>query len=111
MAEDITYADLTDAIGDTAIATMITNASLPSSTLPPAEFLWKVIKGYKKAQDQYNADEENGTLPSLATIDLLQMGPTVEIFGENNRPYIRGRAQIQCNIFLDDNDVQGVTVI
>lgn len=108
---DITYSAWTGAIADPALATMITNASLPNATLPPAEALWKLVQGYKKAQDAYNKADEVGTLPNLATIDLLQLGPTVEIFGEGDRPYVRGRAQIQCAIFLDGNDVQAVTVI
>ena len=108
---DITHADWASAIADPALATMITNASLPNATLPPSETLWKLVKGYKKAQDEFNADETNATAPDLATIDFFQMGPAVEIMTEGNRPYIRGRAQMQVNIFLDDNDVQGVTVI
>lgn len=108
---DITYVDWTGAIADPAISTMITNASLPNSTLPPAEALWKMIQGYKKAQDGYNASDETGTMPNLATIDTMILGPTVEIMTDGDRPYVRGRANVQCLIFLDGNDVQGVTVI
>lgn len=108
---DITYADWTGAIDDTTVSTMITNASLPNSTLPPAEALWKMVQGYKKAQDQYNADDETGTMPNLATIDTMILGPSVEIMADGGRPYVRGRANVQCVIFLDGNDVQGVTVI
>ncbi|MEG5159575.1 hypothetical protein QUB37_03880 [Microcoleus sp. AT3-A2] len=108
---DITYSEWTTAIADTAISSMITNASLPSSTLPPAETLWKMVQGYKKAQDAYNAEDESGTAPNLATIDTMILGPSVEIMAGDGRPYVRGRAQVQCVLFLDSNDVQGVTVI
>lgn len=107
---DITYSEWTSAIPDTAIAAMITNASLPNATLPPAETLWKMVQGYKKAQDEYNAEDSTGTMPNLATIDPVILGPSVEIAADG-RPYVRGRAQVQCVLFLDSNDVQGVTVI
>ncbi|MEG4294220.1 hypothetical protein Q5692_35700 [Microcoleus sp. C2C3] len=109
MAE-ITYAQWMEKLSDTTLTTMITNASLPATTLPPAETLWKLMQSYKKAQDEWNVENAGGTLPSLATVDLLQLGPSVETNAEG-RNYIRGRAQMQCIIFLDSNDVQGVTVI
>jgi hypothetical protein len=110
MAIDITYADWIRAIGDPAVATMITNASLPESTSPPAEVLWKLVQAYKKAQDEFNVENAVGTSPNLATVNFLQMGPAVEIAADN-RPYLRLRAQVQCIMFLEPNKVEGVTII
>lgn len=107
---DITYAAWTSAITDPALSTMITNASLPNATLPPAETLWKLVQGYRKAQDERNKQDETGTVPNLVTVDPVIIGPTVETSAEG-RSYVRGRAQIQCQIFFDSNEVQGVTVI
>lgn len=107
---EISYSEWMAKLGDTTLTTMINNASLPASTLPPAETLWKLTQSYKRAQDEWNAENAGGTLPSLATVDLLQLGPTVETNAEG-RNYIRGRAQMQCIIFLDSNDVQGVTIL
>lgn len=107
---DITYPDWISGITDPVVAAMITNASLPETTLPPTETLWKLVQGYRKAQDNYNKADENGTMPNLVTVDPVIMGPAVEINPEG-RSYVRGRAQIQCQIFFDSNDVQGVTVI
>lgn len=110
MAIDITYADWIETIGDPALATMIANASLPESTLPPAEALWKLVQAYKKAQDKFNVENAVSNSPKLATVDFLQMGPTVEIAADN-RPYLRLRAQVQCIMFLEPNKVEGVTII
>jgi hypothetical protein len=107
---EITYDQWQAKITDPAIVTMMDNGSIPEVQLPPAEMLWKLTQAYKGAQDALNAANTGGTLPSLATIDLLQLGPAVETNPEG-KPYIRGRAQMQCIIFLDSNNVQGVTVI
>lgn len=110
MATDITKAQWIEAIADPDLAATLQNGTLPAQTLPPTEALWKLMQSYKKAQDALNMESGGGTVPQLATVDLFQMGPNVET-SIDGKPYIRGRAQMQCLIFLDSNDVQGVTII
>jgi hypothetical protein len=105
---DITKEQWLQRIGDPQVAATIQNGTLPTTTLPPTEVVWKLLDGFKKAQDAFNADR--GTMPRLATVDLMQIGPAVET-DAGGRLFVRGRAQVQCRIFLDTNDVQGVTII
>lgn len=107
---DITKDQWVAQIDDPNIAATIASGTLPALTLPPTEVLWKLMDGYKKAQDALNLESGGGTMPQLATVDLFKLGPTVETNPEG-KPFIRGRAQMQCVIFLDSNDVRGVTII
>lgn len=84
MAQDVPADIFFNQIGNTTVvAVLTTNATLPSS-ISPSSFLLSLVDGLDKAQVIFN--EQNGSLPNVATVSGKEIGALVDNNGKIEVP-------------------------